>query len=98
MTSLDLHPDFRDFLVAMADAKVAYVLIGGWALAVHGYVRGTDDLDVLVRASKENAIRLITALTHFGAPLAAHGVTPELFAEEGYGYRMGVKPHLSSKS
>lgn len=91
---ITLVDDFRDLLIAFADANVEFLLVGGWAMALHGYGRGTDDLDVFVRASPENARRVFQALGAFGAPVAAHGVTPELFAHKGYGYRMGVKPHL----
>ena len=94
MADLELNPDFRDFLVAMVDSGAELVLIGGWAVAVHGYVRGTDDLDVLVRPTPANAERVFRALAAFGAPVDAHSVTPGLFAREGYGYRMGVKPNL----
>ncbi len=89
-----LNEDFRDLLLALLDAEAEFVLIGGWALAAHGHGRGTDDMDVLVRPSKANARRVVRALTAFGAPVAAHGVTPELFAEPGYGYRMGIRPNL----
>lgn len=94
MSDLELHPDVRDFLVALADAEVDFVLLGGWAVAVHGHPRGTDDLDVLVRPALDDAERVYAALAAFGAPVQAHRVEPELFAREGYGYRLGVKPHL----
>ncbi len=93
--SLDALPeDFRDFLVALADARAEFVLLGGWAVALHGRPRATDDLDVLVRATPENAGRVFEALAAFGAPVAAHGVDQSVFASEGYGYRFGVKPNL----
>jgi len=88
------NQDFRDLLVALVDAKVEFVLIGGWALAIHGHGRGTDDMDVLVRPSPQNAKLVLHALSAFGAPVAAHGVTPEIFAQPGYGYRMGIRPNL----
>ena len=94
MTRLDLNVDFRDLLVALADAEADFLLIGGWALAVHGHVRGTDDLDVLVRATPGNAARVFEALAAFGAPVDAHDVREELFATEGYGYRMGLAPNF----
>lgn len=89
-----LVDDFRDLLTVFADEGVAFVVVGGWAMALHGHGRGTDDLDVLVRSSPDNAENVYRALVRFGAPVAAHGVTEELFAQAGYGYRMGVKPHL----
>jgi hypothetical protein len=63
-------------------------------MALHGHGRGTDDLDVLVRPTAANAKQVFQALVRFGAPVAAHGVTEGLFAQCGYGYRMGVKPNL----
>lgn len=89
-----LVDDFRELLTSFADEGVEFVLIGGWALALHGYGRGTDDLDVLVRPSADNAARVFRALVRFGAPVSAHGVSEGLFAQAGYGYRMGVKPNL----
>ena len=89
-----LPDDFRDLLVALADASVEFVLIGGWAMAVHGRTRATDDIDVLVRPSAENAQRVFEALAAFGAPLSQHRVTPGLFEAASYGYRFGVKPNL----
>ena len=89
-----LPSDYRDLLVALADAEADFVLIGGYALAAHGYVRATDDLDVLVRPTPDNAARVFAALIAFGAPIPEHGVSAALFAEERYGYRIGVKPIL----
>ncbi len=89
-----LAQDFRDILVELADAGAEFVLIGGWAMAYHGHIRGTDDLDIFVRPSLANASRVFVALSRFGAPVSAHGVTEELFSKEKYGYRFGVKPYL----
>jgi hypothetical protein len=86
--------DFRELLTTFADEGVEFVLIGGWAMGLHGHGRGTDDLDVLVRPTPENAKRVFRALVQFGAPVSAHGVTEGLFVQSGYGYRMGVKPNL----
>lgn len=95
MSSLDELPDdFRDLLVELADARAEFVLIGGWAMAVHGRTRATEDLDLLVRPDKENARRVFDALVAFGAPLLQHGVTPDLFELADYGYRFGIKPYL----
>ncbi len=44
------------------DEGVEYVLVGGQAVRLNGYVRATEDIDVLVRASRENGERIIRAL------------------------------------
>jgi predicted nucleotidyltransferase len=96
MTLLDALPDdFRDLLVELADAGAEFVLIGGWAMAVHGRPRATEDLDILVRAEPVNATRVHAALSKFGAPLSAHGVGEHTFALEGQAYRVGRKPNLA---
>jgi len=94
MSMAELPADFRDLLVCLADEGADFLLVDGYALAVHGYVRATDDLDVLVRPTRENARRVFRALVSFGAPVEAHAVTEGLFAEERYGYRMGVHPNV----
>ena len=94
MDPTELPTDYRDLLLALSDADAEFVLIGGYALAAHGYVRATDDLDVLVRPTSENAQRVFAALVAFGAPIPEHGVSADLFAQERYGYRMGAKPIL----
>ncbi len=45
------------------------MVVGGYALAFHGYVRGTGDIDLWIRISEENASKVWRALTTFGAPL-----------------------------
>lgn len=94
MSTPDLPADFRDLLVCLADEGAEFLLIGGYALAVHGHVRATDDLDVLVRPSAANAMRVFRALASFGAPVEQHAVTEGLFAQARYGYRMGIPPNV----
>lgn len=94
MEQLELQADLFDFLAALDEAGAEFVMIGGWALAAHGHGRGTDDLDVFVRPSPENAARVLAALRIFGAPLLMHNVDEETFARPGYGYRMGIEPNL----
>lgn len=92
MPPLELPDDFRDLLVALADAGADFVLIGGWAMAVHGRPRATEDLDLLVRATPANSARVFAALSAFGAPVGAHGVDASTFGSEGPAYRIGMKP------
>ncbi len=92
MSDLELPDDFRDVLVALADAQADFLLIGDWAMAVHGRARATEDLDVLVRATPANSATVFAALAAFGAPVGAHGVDPDTFGREGPAYRIGIKP------
>lgn len=93
MTALHaLNADFRDLLVALADAEVEFVLVGAYALAVHSIPRSTGDIDILVRADAKNARRVVAALDAFGAPLATLGVTEQDFGTEGLVVQIGLPP------
>jgi hypothetical protein len=72
---IDLPEDFRDLLVELHDAGAEFVIVGGYAVAFHGYPRATKDIDILVRAVPENAARVYRALAAFGAPLSTFEVS-----------------------
>lgn len=85
-----LNRDFRDMLSALSAAKVEFLLVGAYAMAVHGLPRATGDMDLWVRCSAENAQRIMTALVRFGAPL--RGVTAADFQQPGAILQIGVAP------
>jgi hypothetical protein len=85
-----MNPDFVDLLRAFAAADVRFLVVGAYALAVHGRPRGTGDLDVWVDATPDNARRVMRALAAFGAPLS--GVDENDFTRPGVVYQMGVPP------
>ncbi len=58
-------PDFLDFLQALNREGARYLLIGGYAVAFHGYPRATKDLDLWIEASPENATRVLAAIRDF---------------------------------
>lgn len=57
----DIDENFLDFLKLLTAHKVRFVVVGGYAVAVHGYVRNTIDFDVFVDVSKANARKLVTS-------------------------------------
>jgi len=65
------HNDFLDFVVALSAHGVKYVLVGGYAVGMYGYVRATTDIDFFYRPSPENVQRLVEAMREFGAPLCS---------------------------
>lgn len=85
-----MNPDFIDLLRALSAADARFMVVGAYALAVHGRPRATGDLDVWVDATPENATRVIRALAAFGAPLA--GISEADFARPGVVYQIGVAP------
>ena len=58
--------DFRDLLAEFNAQGVEFLIVGAHALAVHGHVRATKDLDVWVRPDAENAKKVLRALITFG--------------------------------
>lgn len=63
---MKLQKDLREFVELLLSRGVEFVVIGGHAVAFHGYPRLTDDLDLLVRPTKDNAQRVVDALAAFG--------------------------------
>lgn len=64
LTSLATHE--RDFLSLLNAAQVEYLVIGGHAVAYHGYRRAIGDLDIWVSTQKLNAQRMVAVLHAFG--------------------------------
>lgn len=70
-----LSPDFLDFITCLNEQGVDFVLVGGYALAIHGVVRATGDIDFFFRRSAATVRRLCAAMEDFGAP-------PEIIDED----------------
>jgi len=84
-----LPGDFREFLISLNDHKVDYLVVGGWALGIHGYVRATGDMDIWIGQQSENLDRLLIALSAFGVP---GPIDKAFFEEKGNAFRMGRPP------
>jgi predicted nucleotidyltransferase len=63
---MTLSKDSREFLESLNFRGIEYVIVGAHSLAFHGRPRYTGDLDILVRATPENAAKLVDLLNHFG--------------------------------
>ena len=61
-----LQRDLRAFIESLNSESVEYAIVGGWALGFHGRPRYTQDIDILVRATPENAARVVIAIEKFG--------------------------------
>jgi len=64
--ALELPADFSDFLSLLNVHQVEYLLVGGYAVTIHGYVRATGDMDIFVAATRDNAERVVAAIREFG--------------------------------
>lgn len=82
--------DFKDFLILLNQYKVEYLLIGGYAVAFHGYVRFTGDMDIFIRLDHENIQRIRSVLVDFG--FVESSIPVEIFQNPGSVVRMGISP------
>ena len=85
-----MNADYIDMLKCLNKAGVDYILVGGWAVNMYGYIRATVDLDIRVLADADNAKKIYTAVAEFGAPVSQ--MKPEEFAEYGMIFQIGVAP------
>ena len=71
-----LPPDFKDLLEEFGRDAVEFVLVGGYAVAVHGRPRATKDIDLVLEGSKANLAR---CLDYFSAVITPHAIRPPAF-------------------
>ncbi len=85
-----MNPDFRDLLATFNAYAVEHMVVGAHALAAHGHVRATKDLDVWVKPNRENGQRILEALADFGAQTGE--LTLDDLSRPGVIYQIGVPP------
>ena len=83
-----LNPDFQEFIQSLNDNHVRYLVIGGYAVALHGYPRYTKDIDIWVEMTPVNAANMVKALEQFGfgslGLQATDFLTPDQIIQLGY--------------
>jgi hypothetical protein len=88
---MPLSKDLREFIELLNSNGVEYLVVGGFAVAHHGFSRYTADLDFLVRASDGNSHRVVAALADFG--FGSLGIQAEDFQSPGKVVQLGVPPN-----
>jgi len=74
---------YENLLGELNKHQVAYIVVGGMAVAFNGYLRTTEDVDILVDAAPENIVRLLRALANFGEGSARELCVEDFTKEEG---------------
>jgi len=87
-----VNEDFRDLLAAFLAVEARFLVVGAHALAVHGVVRATGDLDIWVATDPANAARVWGALLRFGPPLASLGVNVGDLLQPSQVIQIGLPP------
>jgi len=82
--------DFKEFVELLIKHKVEYLIVGGYAVGVHGHPRFTGDLDVWLKMSTENAAKILSAVNEFG--FSSYQLSTEDFLKEGNIIQLGYPP------
>lgn len=85
------NQDFKDFISFLNENDVEYLLVGGFAVAIHGFPRLTGDIDFWVKPSNENSLKVAKAIESFG--LGFMGFKADDFNEKDQVFQFGVPPH-----
>ena len=88
---MQFSADMRELLRLFEEHGVQFTLVGGHAVNFYGYVRTTQDMDLLVSPTADNAQRIMGALTEFG--FGGAGIPQELFERDGGAVQLGVEPN-----
>ncbi len=86
-----MNSDFRDLLHCLNDAKVKYLVIGGYAVSYYTEPRYTKDLDIWIEPSKLNSKKVMQALKSFNAPIDS--LSADDFSRPGVLFIFGVAPN-----
>ncbi len=85
-----LHRDFREFIELLIEHQVEYLIVGGYAVGVHGHPRYTGDLDIWINRSGSNATKMVLCLHDFGFAFSI--LTEDDFMKEGKVIQLGYPP------
>ncbi len=88
---MKLCRDLREFIALLNSHDVDYLIVGGHAVAYHGYPRYTGDIDFFIRATEVNAQRMMAVLEAFG--FADVGIAAADFTTEGRVIQLGLPPN-----
>lgn len=89
-TNPQFHKDFYEFIELCNQYNLEYLVIGGFAVSVHGYPRATKDLDICINRTKENIEKVLKILDDFG--FGALNLSVEDFIKEGMITQLGYEP------
>jgi predicted nucleotidyltransferase len=85
-----LTEDFREFLKLLNDHQVEYMIIGGFAVAAHGYPRYTKDIDILIGTTSDNTTKMLAVIKDFG--FGSLGLTSTDFQDDEI-IQLGYEPN-----
>lgn len=85
-----LHQDYKELLILLNDNNVEYLVVGAFALGFYGAPRNTGDIDIWIKVSEENAVRMLKTLIEFG--FSSLNLDKQTFLEKGTVLQLGYPP------
>lgn len=82
--------DFKEFVELLIKNSTEYLIVGGYAVGIHGHPRYTGDLDIWLNPTEENAQRILKSVNEFG--FSSVGLTIEDFTKIGNVIQLGFPP------
>ena len=82
--------DFKEFAELLIKHNAEYLVVGGYAVGVHGHPRYTGDLDIWLNPTESNAQKILQAVNEFG--FSSYGLTTKDFTKEGNIVQLGYPP------
>ncbi len=88
---MELDQDFKEFIQLLNKHEIEYLLIGGFAVALHGYVRNTVDIDFWINNTAKNSVKMVSVLNEFG--FQSLNLCAADFEKEDVIIQLGYPPH-----
>ncbi len=85
--------EHRKFLFLLIKNRVDFILIGGYAVIIYGYERGTGDMDIWLKPSNENKVKFVVALQEHGIEEESCEAVRKMNFEETLVFHIGAKPN-----
>lgn len=82
--------DFKEFIELLIKNKVEYLIVGGYAVGIHGHPRYTGDLDIWLNPTSQNAVRILKSVNEFG--FSSFKLSIEDFTKPGNVIQLGYPP------
>lgn len=86
-----LGKDFKEFIELLNENNVKYLVVGGYAVALHGHPRYTKDLDIWIELSSGNAEKILNVLENFG--FGSLGLKTDDFLTQDQVIQLGYPPN-----
>jgi hypothetical protein len=87
-------PEHKLFLSLLYKNKVEFMLIGGYAVIIYGYERGTADMDIWLNPTNENKLLFIASLREYGIGESSLNILASMdFEGEPRVMNLGEKPN-----